>query len=93
MFMSHTVQANGKLFQFTSTTASATMRLVLPGPVKKASSASMAFHLYAPYAIAGSNTGPANRVTRLREPADDAMAIMAPYPDQIWLLLAGRLAW
>lgn len=66
------------------------MRLVLPGPVKKASIAPAAFHLYAPYAIAGSNTGPAIRVTRLREPADDAMAITVPYPDRIWLL-AGRL--
>lgn len=67
------------------------MRLVRPGPVKKASSAAAAFHLYAPYAIAGSNTGPAIRVTRFKKPADDAMAIMAPYPDGTWLL-AGRPA-
>lgn len=73
--MSHTVQASGRLFQFTRTTTSAMMRLVLPGPVKKASMAPAAFPLYAPYAIAGRSTGPAIRVNRRIEPADDAISI------------------
>jgi hypothetical protein len=58
------------------------MRLVRPGPVKKASAALAAppLKLYAPYASAGTRTGPTIFVIRRSEPVDDAMAVTSLSP-------------